>query len=91
MGTTTVSEEIRFPMIRRADVEYLRSLSPADKSVSNIISGLIHPNVRMSRVQAELLRDYLSDLLIMIGFDEEYSLTSDGEIIECLIDKLFVP
>lgn len=38
--------------------------------------------------QLDELRNACSDLLLRIGFDEEYRVTSDGALLEELIDKL---
>jgi hypothetical protein len=41
--------------------------------------------------QFDELREKVSDVLLRVGFDEDYKPTSDGIILERLIDKLFVP
>lgn len=47
--------------------------------------------ISLTKEESEILSDELSDQLARIGFNDDYSLTSQGEIIECLIDKLFIP
>jgi hypothetical protein len=46
--------------------------------------------VRLTRTQSEDLRAALTDQLARVGFDKDYSPTAQGQIIEDLIDKLFV-
>lgn len=47
--------------------------------------------VRLDRAQAEKLRDCLTEQLARVGFDENYSLTKTGQMIEDLIDRFYVP
>lgn len=49
------------------------------------------PIVELDDEAADVLRDALSDELMMVGFDLEYELTPEGRLIEDLIDSLFVP
>ena len=44
--------------------------------------------LRGSADQLDELRNACSDLLLRIGFDEEYRVTCDGTLLEELIDKL---
>lgn len=44
--------------------------------------------LRGSVDQIDELRNACSDLLLRIGFDEEYRVTPDGALLEELIDKL---
>lgn len=37
------------------------------------------------------LRELCSDILSKEGFDQDYKVTSKGEVLESLIDKLYVP
>lgn len=41
--------------------------------------------------QFDDLRELVSDVLLRIGFDENYKPTSEGLALEGLIDKLFIP
>lgn len=40
--------------------------------------------------EMDALRDACSDLLLRIGFDESYAATPVGNMLEDLIDKLFI-
>ena len=46
--------------------------------------------IEISEDQADELRDLCSEQLDTTGFDDQYKLTKEGEILEALIDKLFV-
>lgn len=39
---------------------------------------------------AEKLREYLTEQLARIGFDEDYALTKKGAILEALIDRFYI-
>jgi hypothetical protein len=41
--------------------------------------------------EAELLRDYLTERLARVGFDENYNPNQEGVMLERLIDTLFLP
>jgi hypothetical protein len=43
----------------------------------------------ISEEKADELRDLCGDELQVTGFDEQYKLTKEGEILESLIDKLY--
>ena len=62
---------------------YLDILSPPNQNENNY-------SLKISEDQADDLRDLLGEQLQLAGFDEKYLLTREGEILESLIDKLFV-
>jgi hypothetical protein len=45
--------------------------------------------LRLSREDAEQFHAALTDQVARVGFDEEYELNQDGEMLEELIDRLF--
>jgi len=47
--------------------------------------------VRLSRMECEQLREFLTVRLASIGFQGDYSLTEQGRTLEELIDRFFVP
>jgi hypothetical protein len=47
--------------------------------------------IRLDRSILNPLRDELIELVVRVGFDENYNLTAEGALIEDLIDGLFVP
>ena len=40
--------------------------------------------------QADEIRDFCGEQLQLIGFNDDYKLTPEGEILESLIDKCFI-
>jgi hypothetical protein len=46
--------------------------------------------IHVSEDQANEIRDLCGEQLQIVGFDESYELTPEGEILEALIDKLFI-
>ncbi|HEY4393942.1 MAG TPA: hypothetical protein VGP64_07770 [Polyangia bacterium] len=47
-------------------------------------------HVQLSDEEADEIRDACGDQLQRAGFDEKYELTAVGEMLETLVDKLFV-
>lgn len=45
--------------------------------------------IRVTLDQADQLRDLFGEQLQLVGFDEHYAPTKEGEILESLIDKFF--
>jgi len=48
-----------------------------------------HYLLTISEEQADKLRDLCGEQLQIVGFDEQYRPTKEGEILESLIDKFF--
>jgi hypothetical protein len=46
--------------------------------------------ITVDRSTAEQVRAYLTELLAKVGFDQDYSLTKDGAILEKLIDRFYL-
>jgi hypothetical protein len=47
-------------------------------------------SLKISEDQADEIRDLCGEELQLVGFDEKYDLTSEGKILESLIDKFFI-
>jgi hypothetical protein len=47
-------------------------------------------SLKISEDQADEIRDLCGEQLQIIGFDKKYELTSEGKILESLVDKFFV-
>ena len=47
-------------------------------------------SLNISEDEADEIRDLCGEQLQIVGFDKNYELTSEGEILECLLDKFFV-
>jgi hypothetical protein len=60
-----------------------------------IVSAELQSNgsaaLSVSAPMAEELREKLTVRLAQAGFDEDYSLTNEGRILESIIDKLYMP
>jgi len=71
-------------------VRYLtKSSMPGD-----LLNGLTIKNgsfIEGTRSAVERLRDRLTELMATVGFDQDYSPTAEGKVIEQIIDVLFVP
>ena len=75
--------------------EYLKQLASRDES----LVGLLRFNedqygrvtVRLGRAEAEQLRDSLTTQLAAVGFDKNYSPNEQGQMLEELVDRFYVP
>jgi hypothetical protein len=75
--------------LSRAQTKYLETLEalaglPAGLELNEL--ALVGP-----RAAIESLRDQLTDILAERGFGEEYAATAEGELIESLIDTVYLP
>ena len=67
-----------------------RNTRPSADVLAQLASPYAHAvEVWMTADEAEELREQVSDALLLSGFDEEYRATSEGKILEILIDKLY--
>lgn len=79
--------------LNQYEYQYLITANFIDKSILQILSkfhnkaGIFH--VDLEDKLADYLREQLADRLQVAGFDNNYELTKEGFILECLIDKLF--
>ena len=46
--------------------------------------------IKISEDQADKIRDLCGEQLQIVGFDEKYELTSEGKILDSLIDKFYI-
>jgi hypothetical protein len=74
---------------------YLRSLIATEPSFAALMRS--HPDIRieqddigLDRTSADVLRDYFSDRLAIVGFDASYEPNDEGVLLESLIDSLFL-
>lgn len=80
--------------ISGAELAYLSELASERQWVSELFKKCDSANgnkfiVWADRVEAERLRDYLTEQLAVVGFDENYSLTQQGQMLEDLIDRFY--
>ena len=66
--------------------EEFENLLPDYLSIGRNLEVLI-----LNQVDAEQLRDYFTDRLARVGFDEKYEPNKEGLLLEELADLLFVP
>jgi hypothetical protein len=77
------------------EFKYLKELASRDKSVANLL-GLQEGTderrvtIRLSRAEAEQLRESLTTQLAAVGFDENYLPNEQGRILEELIDRFYL-
>jgi hypothetical protein len=78
------------------ELEYLEQLA----SRNDALAGLFRfqegapgrrVTIRLSRAEAEQLRDSLTTQLAAVGFDKNYSPNEQGKMLEELIDRFYVP
>ena len=63
-----------------------------DKSLAGVsgfkkLNGRGRTLVRLDSARREAVRTSLTELLAKIGFNDDYSLTADGQLLENLIDR----
>ena len=78
------------------EAEYISKLASEDSSFRDSLRS--RPEIREGRgtlildhAEAERMRDYFTDRLARVGFDEDYEPNDEGVMLEKLIDKLFLP
>jgi len=77
------------------ELEYLKQLVSRDESLAGLLrfqegAAGRRGTIRLSRRDAEQLRDYLTTQLAAIGFDKNYSPNEQGQMLEQLIDRFYV-
>ena len=75
---------------------YLKRTFSRDKSLATLLIASTDAAgkesiLRLNRFDAERLRGKLTEQLAKAGFDEDYALTSQGELLEELIDRFRFP
>jgi hypothetical protein len=81
-------EQVESVRLNRAQSSYLEQLQTAEGLPPGLdLRGLVLSGTTDA---IEALRDKLTDILAARGFDEEYSATDEGGLIEDLIDALFL-
>ncbi|MEO7067912.1 MAG: hypothetical protein ABI114_13440 [Rhodanobacter sp.] len=67
----------------------LESIETGSLASAILVTGDV-PVLEGTADQFDELRGKVSDVLLRVGFDEDYKPTIDGIVLEGLIDKLFV-
>lgn len=78
------------------ELTYLKQVVLSDKSLTDMLKFQEggqgrKANVMLTRVEAEQLRAHLTQRLAGVGFEKDYSLGKDGQILEELIDRFYLP
>ena len=89
-----MDEKYNFKLSAR-EMEYLNQLASRDKSLASLLKsqkGTFDCSlaIRLSRDEAEQVRERLTTELAAIGFDCDYSPNADGRMLETLIDRFYV-
>jgi hypothetical protein len=88
-----MSQDLRSFKLTQDSVLFLKKLACDDTIIGELLRGQI--SERMTRVELSLenverLREQLTLLLAETGFDDVYSLTEQGRMLETLIDLFYV-
>jgi hypothetical protein len=77
------------------EADYLKQLASREELLTGLLkfqdggrsNKLI---IRLSRAEAEQLRECLTTQLAAVGFDEDYEPNEQGQMLEDLIDRFFI-
>lgn len=91
----TMSNQKTFHLSAK-EAEYLSKLMSEDSSFRKLLPGhsdfpIDRKTLAVNHDEAQLLRDYFTDRLARVGFDENYEPTEEGAMLERLTDMLFLP
>jgi hypothetical protein len=64
---------------------------PLEKALADTLNSPSSGTIWLTRDEAENLRDLLTEQLAATGFDADYSINQQGQILEALIDRFYVP
>jgi len=77
------------PFLTRDDVAFLKAELDLSSALNKELEK-INGGGEIRDDDADDLRDLCTEYLAEIGFDESYQVTAKGNVLETLIDKLFV-
>lgn len=82
--------------VSEAELKYLKQLVLHDETLTNLIrfpegAPDRKATIQLSLIEAERLRELLTIQLASVGFDENYSPNQEGQMVEKLIDRFYVP
>jgi hypothetical protein len=77
------------------ELDYLKQLVSHDGPLAGLpiskdVTRGHEITIRLSRAEAEQLRDYLTTQLATVGFEEDYSPNELGQMLENLIDRFYL-
>ena len=78
------------------EVDYLGRLTSLDSDLFGILQTQLKTSgqpivIELGLDDVERLRSYLTEQLARIGFEDDYTLTKDGAMLEVFIDKFYIP
>lgn len=78
------------------EAKYISTLMSEDSSFRNLLPSrpeicIDQEALTLGHDEAERLRDYFTDRLARVGFDENYEPNQEGVMLEKLTDLLFLP
>lgn len=78
------------------EANYISTLMSDDNTFRGLLPGRLEVRIdqqalTLDHSEAELLRDYFTDRLARVGFDENYEPNQEGVMLERLTDLLFLP
>ena len=90
-----MTEENHEFQVPAEELRYLQELALGDESLASLVKSHLNTHgsgatVRLTRVEAEKIRDCLTARLAAVGFDEHYSPNQQGQMLEKLIDRFHV-
>ncbi len=82
--------------ISTEELKFVRQLGSHDETLASLLKSVEAGRggkfrLRLERFQAEQVRASLTELLAQAGFEEDYSPTKPGRILEELIDRFYIP
>lgn len=77
------------------EIEYLCNAEFLDRKYLEIfhearVINDVFSEILISRELSEEFRDIFTNQLAKVGFDENYEVTTEGQMLETLIDKFFI-
>lgn len=78
------------------ELDCIQQLGSKDARIAVLIAKREPKSARvlpleLESTDAQKLREYLTEHLARMGFDEKYEINEQGRVLEELIDRLFIP
>lgn len=82
---------MRFIRLSKAESDYLRSADYLAPDLRQTLRDQMDssPSISLDDRSAERCRDGFTERLAQVGFDGDYGLSAEGELLEALIDHFF--
>ena len=91
-----LNQEARGFALSLEELEFLGRLGANDETLARLLKSAKATEggkyvARLDRDEAERVKDSLTELMARAGFEEDYSLTKPGQMLEELIDRFYIP